>query len=263
MQLSEFIETHVPALEQDEVRHNLILGVLARYAKAAPDQLMTWTLGQPGACAIKTPGRPIILGDLTREQCHAFAEATHDLAYEGVVGIEHRPAWFVERAVELGLTFAGPVPQRIHALRRQPMFPRAAGSARPVTVADGALLANWVLAFQREAVPEDPVPQRGDLEKVAGEGRHMFWVVAGQPVSVAGIARRLRSVTAIAPVYTPPEQRGRGYAGSVTAALAERLFAEGNSAVCLYTDLRNAASNRCYARIGFTGVCDASVYLRR
>jgi hypothetical protein len=38
---------------------------------------------------------------------------------------------------------------------------------------------------------------------------------------------------------TPPELRGRGYAGSVTAALVERIYAEGKSFACLYTDLRN------------------------
>ena len=63
---------------------------------------------------------------------------------------------------------------------------------------------------------------------------------------------------AIAVVYTPPPLRGRGYAGSVTAALVEKAFAEGKSMACLYTDLRNPFSNRCYAKIGFKPVCDAA-----
>ena len=49
----------------------------------------------------------------------------------------------------------------------------------------------------------------------------------------------------------------------MTAAVAERLFAEGKSAVCLYTDLRNAASNRCYAKIGFEPAFNAWVHLRQ
>jgi RimJ/RimL family protein N-acetyltransferase len=118
------------------------------------------------------------------------------------------------------------------------------------------------MAFSREAVPDDPVSPRAEIEKVAGEGRHMFWVVDEEPVSMAGIVRRTRSTAAIAAVYTPPAQRGRGFAGSVTAAVAERVFAEGKAAACLYTDLRNPASNRCYAKIGFKPVCDAWVYRR-
>jgi predicted GNAT family acetyltransferase len=80
---------------------------------------------------------------------------------------------------------------------------------------------------------------------------------------MATIARRVRRTGAISSVYTPPEQRGRGYAGSVTAAVVDRLFAEGKRAICLYTDLRNPLSNRCYAKIGFRPHCDSWYYVRR
>jgi predicted GNAT family acetyltransferase len=99
-------------------------------------------------------------------------------------------------------------------------------------------------------------------QKAAGSDRFLFWTVDDQPVSVASIARRLRNTAAIAPVYTPPHQRGHGYGGSVTAAAADLAFAEGKTIVCLYTDLRNPASNRCYAKIGFKPVCDAWHYVR-
>ena len=84
----------------------------------------------------------------------------------------------------------------------------------------------------------------------------------GRPVSVAALARRLPNTAAIAPVYTPPEHRTRGYGGSITAAVAERLLSEGKRTVCLYTNLRNPASNRCYAKIGFRAYCDSWHYLR-
>jgi predicted GNAT family acetyltransferase len=142
------------------------------------------------------------------------------------------------------------------------MMPVVQGSARVVTAEDATLLADWLQEFGREAVPDDPPASREALEKVAGEGRHLFWTADGRPVSVAGVARRLTTVAAVAPVYTPPDQRGRGYGAAVTATLATGLLSEGKTAVCLYTDLRNAASNRCYAKIGFTGVCDAFVYHR-
>ena len=262
MRLAEFIDTHVPALERDEVRHNLMLGILARAGRDPSPQLLTWTLGGPGACAIKWPSRPIILGEVGREHCRALVEATRELDYVGVVGLDLAPKWFVERAVELGDAFADPLPQRIHALRDRPAYPGAPGRARQVVAQDAPLFADWLTAFSREAVPDDPVSSRAELEKVAGEGRHMFWVVDDEPVSMAGIVRRTRSTAAIAAVYTPPAQRGRGFAGSVTAAVAERVFGEGKTAACLYTDLRNPASNRCYAKIGFKPVCDAWVYRR-
>ena len=75
------------------------------------------------------------------------------------------------------------------------------------------------------------------------------------------MVRGLRTVAGIGSVFTPVEKRGRGYAGSVTAALCERIFAEGMSAACRYTDLRNPYSNRCYAKIGFKPYCDSGIIL--
>jgi predicted GNAT family acetyltransferase len=80
---------------------------------------------------------------------------------------------------------------------------------------------------------------------------------------MAGIVRRLRTCAAIAGVYTPPALRGRGYAGSVIAAVVERIYAEGRTTACLYTDLSNLFSNRCYAKIGFKPVCSSFHFHRR
>jgi hypothetical protein len=112
MKLVEFIDMHAPALERDEARHNVILGVLGGASRNADARLETWTLGGPGACAICTPGRPIILGELDRDQCRALAETTHG-DHTGVMGPDAAPGWFVERAGELGAQFEEPVPQRI------------------------------------------------------------------------------------------------------------------------------------------------------
>ena len=110
--------------------------------------------------------------------------------------------------------------------------------------------------------PHDPAPQPENIQQAAKSGRYLFWIVDGEPVAVAAIVRSLRTVSAIGAVYTAPEKRGRGYAGSVTAALCERIFADGKSAACLYTNLANPFSNRCYAKIGFKPYWDSWHYLR-
>ena len=38
--------------------------VLGRLASNNPPQLLWWSLGEPGQCAIKAPGYPILLGDV-------------------------------------------------------------------------------------------------------------------------------------------------------------------------------------------------------
>jgi RimJ/RimL family protein N-acetyltransferase len=263
MQLREFVEFHRSALERDEVRYNLMLGLLARLLETEHAKLRLWTLGAPGQCAMQTtPHNAIILGDLSAAQCYAFAEKTLGLDYPGVVGLEETAALFVERATERGVKFAVPIPQLIHALREPPIYPRAGGAARLVEPDDIEIFADWMVAFTGEATPHDTPPAREAMEKIVAARRYRFWTVDGEPVAMAGIVRRTRHVAAIAGVYTPPALRRHGYGGSATAAVAEAVFAEGRTAACLYTDLRNPASNRCYAKVGFKPVCRAWHYLR-
>ena len=251
-QPEQFRAYHEPALEFDEVRHGLILSALARVNSGKPIDLRCWTLGEPGECAIKMGHHAIVLGALAQDQCRRLADLTARMDYPGVVGPEMTARWFTDRAGELGIKFLEPVPQQIYSITDKPRFPGAGGSSRSVGERDAALLADWLVAFYRDAVPQDRLPPREELERAADEDRFLFWIANGQPVSMAGIVRRLKQSAAITGVYTPPELRGRGYAGSVTAATVERIYAEGRKIACLYADLRNSASNRCYTKIGFT-----------
>jgi RimJ/RimL family protein N-acetyltransferase len=258
MELREFAEYHTPALESDEARHNLMLGLLAGLlinAESNPD-VRLWTLGASGQCAMQTsPRNAIILGELDERQCRAFADDTLGLDYPGVVGFDPVVFWFVQRAVERGVRFLEPIPKQIYALRQRAIYPEVGGAAHVVNSADVDLFGQWLTAFLREAAPHDPLPTREGVERTATAGDYRFWIVDGEPVAMAGIVRRTRRGAAIAGVYTPPALRNRGYAAAVTAAMVDSVFAEGRTMACLYSDLRNKASNRCYAKIGFEPVC--------
>jgi RimJ/RimL family protein N-acetyltransferase len=243
-------------------RFNIQIAVITAAANEPPPGFAWWTLGTPGHCAIRSPGRAILLGNLDKAECQELVQAIIGLDYPGVVSGDATAHWFVEHAIAMRVKFDAPIPQRVYVLTSPPRYPGTSGSARAVTAADAPLLFEWMTAFHREAVPHDPTPQKENIQKAAGSGRYQFWTVDGEPVSVAAINRRLPHTGAIGAVYTPPKLRGRGYAGSVTAAVADRIFAEGKTAVCLYTDLRNPASNHSYAKIGFTPHCNSWLYLR-
>src|SRR5262245_31722859 len=196
MHAAEFADYHLPALETDAVRYNVLVSILADAAAETRPDLALWTLGAPGHCAVKTTGMPILLGALDEAECHRLAELTIDLDYPGVVGSGLTATWLVNRAAALGLAFAEPIPQGIHELRQPPRYPGAGGAARPVTKEDGEIFADWKLAFRLEATPHDPPPDREKLASRAGDGRFWFWV-DGKPVSMAGIVRRTRTTGAI------------------------------------------------------------------
>ena len=265
MELAEFIALHGPALEANEARHNLILGLLEQ-AKAKPDHgYLFWSLDVPGACAIENPesGRGIILGELTEAQCAELARITADVDYPRVTGADDMPRWFVAAAETLGIRFqAELLAQRIHALSRPPSRPAVPGAARLATMDDADQVFAWAGAFRDEAVPDAPSPLREHTDDMIGQGRYWLWEVDGAPVSMAGLGRRLKDCASIAPVYTPAEHRARGYAGAATAAVVDAIFAGGRSTACLYADQSNPYSNRCYAKLGFAPVCDSWVYRR-
>lgn len=263
MTTAEFCAIHIPVLEQNEARHMMMLGVLNSMTSAPSPGIQTWTLGRPGQCAIMRPGGQILLANLDERQSQAFAEATADLDYTGVIGPEETAIWFTRRARECGAVFLEPMPQCIHSLSERPFYPAAAGYARQATSRDVDTLENWLASFVREASPHELAPSRESVEKGIASGRYFVWMVGEEPVSTAAIVRRTRHSGGIAAVFTPSELRGKGYAGAVTAAVVEHLFDEGKTMACLNTDLRNPFSNRCYARIGFTPVCDTVFFPRR
>ena len=145
MDRAEFNALHMPALEQNEVRHNLLLGLMAQVPPdPTADEMRRWMLGGAGACAIQTSAnRGVILGDLEQAQCRALAEEVNGSVFAGAIGPENTAPWFVERAIELGLSFESALPQMIHELREPPVYPGAPGNGRRATADDLRLVFDF------------------------------------------------------------------------------------------------------------------------
>jgi RimJ/RimL family protein N-acetyltransferase len=86
-------------------------------------------------------------------------------------------------------------------------------------------------------------------------GRLWLWEYDGRVVSMAAHNGGVFGASRIGSVYTPPEERGKGYAGAVTTAVTRHLVDE-DLQPCLFTDLANPTSNKLYSRIGYRKVVD-------
>ena len=76
----------------------------------------------------------------------------------------------------------------------------------------------------------------------------------GTNAPVAGAVR-------IGPVYTPREQRGRGYASSAVAAASQQALDEGARLVhAVHSTLANATSNSIYRALGYERFADRREY---
>jgi predicted GNAT family acetyltransferase len=111
-------------------------------------------------------------------------------------------------------------------------------------------MLDWMKAFGRESgvVPEDRAEVIVD-GRAADAG---LWVWdRGGPVSMLATAPPAAVVVRIGPVYTPPQCRRRGYAGTAVAAASRQALARGARRCVLYTDATNPTSNKIYMEIGY------------
>lgn len=72
---------------------------------------------------------------------------------------------------------------------------------------------------------------------------------------LTGASEPAHGVARVAPVYTPPDQRGRGWASNAVAEVSRRVRSAG-ARVCLFTDQANPTSNKIYAALGYRPVVD-------
>jgi GNAT superfamily N-acetyltransferase len=152
-----------------------------------------------------------------------------------------------------GGAFAVGIRQRVHELRRVNALPPPPGRLLAATAADLDLVLRWGREFHAECFGNDaasPDNSEKTIRSLTDSGRLFLWH-DGRPRSMAARARPVADGESISYVYTPPAERGRGYATAAVAGLASLILSEGKAFCSLYTDLANPTSNKIYRRIGF------------
>ena len=204
--------------------------------------------------AIRRDDGPVIIGQSDAAAATAFADdlARDSAGLQGVVGALPAAEAFAQRWHELtGRTRRLRVRLRQHALTTVNDVPAAPGAPRTATEADTEWLIEGQCAFVAEVgVPDPPERVRALLPKRVLRGEYRIWDHDGR-VAFAGFSDAAPEFARIAPVYTPPECRGRGYATSLVACMSSELLARGKRRLYLTTDIANPTSNAIYARIGF------------
>ncbi|MGR4850605.1 GNAT family N-acetyltransferase [Streptomyces sp. LARHCF252] len=139
--------------------------------------------------------------------------------------------------------------------------PAPPGGPRIAVEADRAQLIRWHAEFT-EAIGMGIARDADEWADARIEqGGITFWEAPdGTPVAMAGRTPLIAGQIRVAPVYTPPHLRGRGYAGAATAEISRTALASGAQEVLLFTDLANPTSNGLYQRIGYRAVADFAVY---
>ncbi|MFF0724333.1 GNAT family N-acetyltransferase [Streptomyces sp. NPDC004134] len=266
--LDAFTAAAGPCLRAEPAAHTVLLTVTAsldaagldRYGGGTPE--FGWWRAPDGRVAgayVATPPYPLLLSRMPDAAAVELAEllAAGPLPVSGVnAGQAAAEAFAGAWTARTGA--AGTVEER-HRLYRLgelvPPDPAPPGRARPATEEDRDLLVAWTREFAAESGGGAGDPARAVADRLAYGGATL-WEDGGRPVSYAGLTRTVAGMARVAPVYTPPPLRRRGYAAAVTAAVSRAAPATGALDVLLFTDLANPTSNALYRRLGYEPVED-------
>lgn len=221
------------------------------------DYIATYSGAGTHGVALQRDG-PLVVLNSGAAAAHAFAHALADVAREVPSVIGEQPACEAFAAAwgqRTGCGWRTAMHMRHHVLTTlQPTTP-APGFMRTAEERDRAWLVDGAHAFAREAqlIDTPQQVQRSTERRIARDGFRIW--EDGVPVAFAGWSNA-GSDARIAPVYTLPQWRGRGYGTSLVAALVGERLDAGAGHVFLVTDLANPTSNALYARIGFRPVSD-------
>jgi hypothetical protein len=217
--------------------------------------------GRVAGAALRTPPRPMLSSPLEPGGADELIESwvAEDPGLDAVNSVAPTAralaaAW----AARTGGRTETQMRMAMHALDSvtEPPHP-AHGGLVPVAAGQLDTLIEWWRAFATEAHVGGDVESAADVARARRDaGRAYFWEHEGRPVSLVAVNPAVAGVARVGPVYTPPAERGRGYAGSAVAALSRRALAEGARQCALFTDLDNPTSNKIYAEVGYRRTSD-------
>ena len=145
--------------------------------------------------------------------------------------------------------------QGLYELRVVQFTDHAGGQMLPATQEHSETLAVFLKGFLVDSFPEQVPSEKWvtkRVERLLNEKKGYIWLnQEGDPVSTAAIVRESPNTSSISLVYTPPQERGQGYATNLIAALSQAQLDAGKTACNLHTDLANPTSNGVYIRIGY------------
>ena len=242
-------------LERDEAGNTQVLAIASRHAiepgDAPPFGFTVSAAGKLLAAATLTSKGTLFLTAAGPDSLRTLNHAIRDTG-RVVTDIVAEKTTAEAYAQLSGAPFFAQVGLRLYRLEAVTPVPAVPGAMRHAVAADFDLLCAWQRAFFDEAkVREsaDDIPQM--VQRRLRIGGAWFWEVDGSPVTHAGYRPTPIRSARIAPVYTPPAHRGRGYATALVAELSRHLLADGRFPLYLFADTENLTANGVYRRIGF------------
>jgi hypothetical protein len=277
-----FLEAAAPLLTADPLVATVVATVTARAAEddeagvepPAGAPRWWWLLHEEdrvvsaGMRTARAEPHPLFLLPAPEGAARALARTLHDRG-EWAPAVNGALPAVLAYAEELARLIGGHVTTvqhtRLHEVRQLRAPAPVPGALRQATVDDLDLVTSWFARFMADAdeqagrvpgsSPSEGADRASATRRVESGSCWLWCNPEGRPVHLTAGGPPSLGVARIGPVYTPPTERGRGYAAAAVAQVS-RLLLGGGARVCLFTDQANPTSNALYARLGYEPVTD-------
>ncbi|MDA1883288.1 GNAT family N-acetyltransferase [Bacillus cereus group sp. BY105LC] len=262
-EIVNFKEEVTPFLEKNEQENNLILGVLQM-------------VHQPIFMGIAKQGEEIAVVFLQTEEKKQIIVATSEMVEEDIVELAKKLAEvypdvpglignkkIVQRLAEEIAVLENKkttvaMEQGIYELKQVKKKWNGDEVFREVNSDELTLIEQWIYQFCEDVnLPTTKEEAKQTAHTLITNHRLFGLEVDGKLVSVAAKTRPTKNNITVNFVYTPKEERKKGYASNCVAALSQRMLDEGYKTTTLYTDLANPTSNKIYQEIGYEQIAES------
>ncbi|MEF7656391.1 GNAT family N-acetyltransferase [Bacillus sp. ZJS3] len=148
--------------------------------------------------------------------------------------------------------------QGVYALQQVKKKWNEEGIFREINSDELPVIEKWIYQFCEDVnLPTTKEEAEQTAHTLITNHRLFGLEIDGKLVSVAAKTRPTKNNITINFVYTPKEERKKGYASNCVAALSQRMLDEGYKTTTLYTDLANPTSNKIYQEIGYEQIAES------
>lgn len=267
----EFLSCYGTTLEKKEAENTLILGLCSdreRLRTGFNEVYFVSVQEDEKICALamQTPPHNLLLAsvecDLQAIKVLAEYSAGKLSPLPGVLGPDQLVHTFKDTYCDLsGLKAVPYMEQIIHRLDEVIPVPLSRGRLEVATEEVEDVIVPWMQAFDEESLSVSSDEAR--LKRVRHDIRqrtfYLWYNEQEKPVSMLQKTRPCKRSISISYVYTPSNERRKGYASSAVCSLSKELLKDYKFCT-LFTDKKNPTSNKIYRAIGYQPLASVSLY---